>query len=218
MVNVDSLLGGGKYAPFYFMRHGQTPQNAQGIIRSHGKVGLDATGREQAKHAAQLLRGKGIDCVYASDLPRNEQTGRIIADALRCELEIVPELRTWKLPFAGQKVSEIKDQLNYYQQHPDKAPPGGESGNTFRKRAVSFFKDQISDAKEEPEEGILIVGNGRHTWDLRNILEAVRSGAPISGPMKVKDGPYPGSLLKIELPSMKIVPVYLAPKGENQSL
>ena len=206
-----------KPAPIYFMRHGQTAHNAQGILRSHGSTGLDAAGRKQAEHAAEILKGKGIVCVYASDLPRNKQTGEIVAKALKCELEIVPELRTWKLPWSGQKISDIKDELNYYQAHPDKTPPGGESGSAFRKRAVGFFKDQIEEAKEG--EVNLIVGNGRHTWDLRNILSAAKSGKAISGKMPVnEDGPGPGSVLEIEPGSLAIKPLYLAPVSEGGSL
>lgn len=166
------------------------------------------------KNVANLLKGKGIDCVYASDLPRNRQSGEIISGILKCELEIRSELRTWKLPFAGQKVKDVKDQLDYYQKNFTKAPPGGESGATFRKRAVGFFKEQISDAKECPKEGILIIGNGRHAWDLRNILEAVRTGKPITVPMTVKENFHTGSLVKIELPSMKLTPILMTPKQE----
>lgn len=218
MPNLTDLLGAKRYAPLYFMRHGQTQHNTQGVIRSWGNIGLDATGKKQAAHMAQLLRGKGVDCVYVSPLARNKQTGDIIAKALGCELEVREDLKTWKLPYAGQKVSEIKDELNYYQNHPDKTPPDGESYNSFYARALAFFKDQIGDAGKEPQEGILVIGNGRHSWALKRILSDIKTGTVSTKPVLSGGEPYPGSLLKIELPALTITPVYLSPAGESQSL
>lgn len=156
--------------------------------------------------------------MYVSPLRRNKETGEIIAKSLGAELEVRPDLKTWKLPYAGQKVSDIKDELNYYQNHPDKTPPDGESYNSFYARALAFFKDQIGDAAKKPNDGILIIGNGRHSWALKRILADIKSGKASTGVVASGGEPYPGSLLKIELPSLKITPIYLSPAGESQSL
>lgn len=200
------------------MRHGQTSHNTAGVIRSWGNVGIDATGKKQAEHVAQLLKSAGVDCVYVSELRRNRDTGGIVAKALGAEIEVRPSLNTWKLPYAGQKVSEIKDELNYYQNHPDKTPPDGESYNSFYARALAFFKDQIGDAGKEPREGILVIGNGRHSWALKRILSDIKTGTVSTKPVLSGGEPYPGSLLKIELPALTITPVYLSPAGASQSL
>lgn len=156
--------------------------------------------------------------MYVSPLQRNAETGEIVKQKLGCDLEVRPDLKTWKLPYAGQKVSEIKDELKFYEEHPDKTPPDGESYSAFFKRSVDFFRDQIRDAKAKPDEGILIVGNGRHSWALKQILSDVRSGESSTPKAAPHGEPFPGSLLKIELPSLKITPIYLTPAGDSQSL
>ena len=64
------------------VRHGQTDWNAAGRLQGQVDIPLNPTGREQAREAAQALRGQQWDRVVASPLGRAYETGAIIAAEL----------------------------------------------------------------------------------------------------------------------------------------
>lgn len=61
----------------YLIRHGRQDSRLCNV-----DVSLSAAGREQAVLAGKRLAGWGIDCVYASDMLRASETGRIIKEQL----------------------------------------------------------------------------------------------------------------------------------------
>jgi predicted dienelactone hydrolase len=68
--------------PFYYVRHGQTDINKNGIVPENRDVPLNEKGILQAKEAAKLLRNKNIKIIVASPLIRAKQTAEIINKAL----------------------------------------------------------------------------------------------------------------------------------------
>ena len=56
------------------IRHGETEENAAGIIQGHLPGTLSARGREQVRLLGICLRGHSIDHVYSSDLTRARDT------------------------------------------------------------------------------------------------------------------------------------------------
>ena len=46
--------------PFWYLRHGETDWNAQGLSQGSIDIPLNPTGLEQARSAALLLRNRGI--------------------------------------------------------------------------------------------------------------------------------------------------------------
>lgn len=64
------------------VRHGQTDWNAAGKLQGQVDIPLNATGREQARAAAEALRGGGWERVVTSPLGRAAETGAIIAAVL----------------------------------------------------------------------------------------------------------------------------------------
>jgi len=65
---------------FYFIRHGQTDLNINGIA-PHDldlQVPLNKEGKSQAARAAKLLKNKGIKIILASPLIRAKQTAEIL--------------------------------------------------------------------------------------------------------------------------------------------
>lgn len=66
---------------FYFFRHGQTNENADGA-REGNKVEsfLTPTGLKQAKRLAEYLSDKNIDVIYSSPLKRAIKTAEIVAE------------------------------------------------------------------------------------------------------------------------------------------
>src|SRR5574338_589703 len=78
--------------PFYFMRHGETEANANGVVSGSLDVELTALGREQAQAAARMLACEPINAVYSSPLRRAWETAEPIAQILRLPITIVAQL------------------------------------------------------------------------------------------------------------------------------
>ncbi|MDE1833653.1 MAG: histidine phosphatase family protein, partial [Candidatus Micrarchaeota archaeon] len=61
------------------VRHGETVENARGIVGGHIPGRLNARGIAQAREAAEKLSRRRIDAIYSSDLARAADTADIIA-------------------------------------------------------------------------------------------------------------------------------------------
>lgn len=82
--NIETSMG-----KIYLVRHGQSEDNAAGVLGGRRDSSLTGLGREQAQRVAEELAAVGIDLIYASPLKRSLETARIIADRLGVEdLEI----------------------------------------------------------------------------------------------------------------------------------
>jgi probable phosphoglycerate mutase len=68
--------------PFWFLRHGETDWNAQGLSQGNVDVPLNANGISQAREAAALLRNRGIVTMVSSPLSRARVTAEIVAAVL----------------------------------------------------------------------------------------------------------------------------------------
>ena len=69
-------------SPFWFLRHGETDWNAQGLTQGRTNVPLNAAGRAQAGQCAVKLAGRGIASMVASPLGRAQETARIVGAVL----------------------------------------------------------------------------------------------------------------------------------------
>jgi broad specificity phosphatase PhoE len=79
--------------PFWFLRHGETDWNAQGISQGNVDIPLNATGLAQARSAAEKLRNRGIATIVASPLSRARVTAEIVGEALGLPVAHDPDLR-----------------------------------------------------------------------------------------------------------------------------
>lgn len=61
----------------YVIRHGETSDNAKGVFRT-AKATLTDKGKQQAEKLGEMLKGKDIEKIYTSDLPRAIETSEII--------------------------------------------------------------------------------------------------------------------------------------------
>jgi probable phosphoglycerate mutase len=78
---------------FWFLRHGETLWNAEGLSQGRTDVPLNAVGIAQAHRAAGLLCGRGIERIVSSTLSRAMDTARIAATALALPFDTDPELQ-----------------------------------------------------------------------------------------------------------------------------
>jgi probable phosphoglycerate mutase len=79
--------------PFWFLRHGETDWNAQGISQGNVDIPLNATGIAQARAAADKLRDRGIVTIVASPLSRARVTAEFAGEALGLPVALDPDLR-----------------------------------------------------------------------------------------------------------------------------
>jgi broad specificity phosphatase PhoE len=76
----------------FLARHGQTQWNLQRRRQGRLDSPLTDAGVEQAHRHAAVLRGRGIDGIFASPLGRAVATARIISDVLEVKVDVIDEL------------------------------------------------------------------------------------------------------------------------------
>jgi broad specificity phosphatase PhoE len=138
--------------PFWYLRHGETDWNAQGLSQGSIDIPLNPTGLAQARSAAQHLRHRGIKTIVASPLSRARVTAEIVAEALGLPVLIDPDLRevSWGVQEGQAMSSWFTDWVSG-----GFAPEGGETFHTLRQRAVAG----VNRALGHPS-AVLVVAHG----------------------------------------------------------
>lgn len=90
--------------PFYFLRHGETPESRDGILQGHNETELNAAGRKMAENAARSLSTIPLGSIYASPLKRAWRTASIISVLTGVPVYPLPGLmeRYWGI-YQGQR-------------------------------------------------------------------------------------------------------------------
>lgn len=88
---------------FYFIRHGQSQANADGIIAGWQDSPLTELGLRQAREAAQAVRESGIrfDLIITSPLSRAADTARVIAREIDYPLDKIIVIDGLREKFGG---------------------------------------------------------------------------------------------------------------------
>src|SRR5690349_21774670 len=81
MSAADSLRGFKGSANLWFMRHGESEGNRDGLMQGRMPSRLTAAGRDQARAAGEWFRDKEIDLVLTSPLARAAETASLVAEA-----------------------------------------------------------------------------------------------------------------------------------------
>jgi probable phosphoglycerate mutase len=126
---------------FWFLRHGETDWNAQGLSQGNVDIPLNAVGLAQARAAAPLLRNRGIATIVASSLSRARVTAEIVAGVLALPVRLDDGLR--EVAFGvqeGQKMS------NWFGEWIDgiQTPEGAETFAALRARAVAAVNRAVA--------------------------------------------------------------------------
>jgi probable phosphoglycerate mutase len=144
---------------FWFLRHGETDWNAQGISQGNVDIPLNAVGLAQARAAAPLLRNRGIATIVASPLSRARVTAEIVAEDLHLPVRIDPGLR--EVAFGVQEGQQMSDWFADWVAGV-RTPEGAESFPALRRRAA----DAINRAIALPPV-VLVVAHGAFFRALR---------------------------------------------------
>ncbi len=120
--------------PFWFLRHGETDWNAQGLSQGAVDIPLNAVGRAQAERAARTLLGRGIVTIVASPLARARVTAEATASALGLPVSLDADLR--EVAFGEQEGQPMGDWYDDWIRG-DHTPPGGEAFAALHARGVA---------------------------------------------------------------------------------
>ena len=164
------------------VRHGETAWNVAARIQGQQDVGLNETGRWQARRVGEALAGEQITAVYSSDLGRAQETAQSIAEVTG--IPVVPEegLRERSFGiFEGKTFDEIHETWpdhahNWRRRIPEWEPPeGGESLLQLRERVT---RTMHSLAARHPGEQIVVVAHG----GVLDALYRVATGQEVNSP------------------------------------
>ena len=138
--------------PFWYLRHGETDWNAQGLSQGSIDIPLNPTGLAQARAAAERLRHRGIKTIVASPLARARVTAEIVAETLGLPVMIDPDLR--EVSWGVQEGKAMSDWFADWVQG-GAAPDGGETFQTLRQRAVAGVNRSLAHPS-----AVLVVAHG----------------------------------------------------------
>lgn len=153
------------------LRHGQTDENARGILQGQSQTELNDQGREQARVLAHRLRTwvPPAEALVTSDLARARQT----ADAIGAVLGLsCHERQAWRErsfgPYEGRTIGDA-DIWRAANGHWDL--PGAEPTADFHRRIQGAIESVVSDFRE-----CRCVAVVTHGAVLRNILNLLGDG------------------------------------------
>jgi broad specificity phosphatase PhoE len=173
--------------PFWFLRHGETEWNAQGLSQGSVDIPLNPTGLAQASSAANLLRNRGIATIVSSPLIRARTTAEIVANALDLPLSIDGGLR--EVAFGAQEGQKMSAWFPEWIAG-NWTPPGAETFAGLRRRVVAA----VNRCTALPAP-VLIVGHGASFRALRSAMQLepntrTRNAVPIWCEPGLTGGPW----------------------------
>ena len=128
---------------FYFVRHGQTTANRDGI-RSGGERDPELTplGQAQILDVASAMKRHRIrpGLIITSPLSRTVETSRILGKSLDLDITVNPALNERRLGDWNDR--SVKETQPLFAQ--GLTPPGGESNAEFRSRILDAFNELAS--------------------------------------------------------------------------
>lgn len=145
---------------FLFLRHGETDWNKAGRIQGTTDIPLNATGRRQARTAAQALSGERFDRVIASPLARALDTARIVNQERVLPLHTDPALMERGFgSFEGHIIAELKQRAGIPQTQSLTTilPPDAEPWDVTLARTRNVVRAWTD---RYPDETLLFVSHG----------------------------------------------------------
>ena len=150
---------------FYFVRHGQTDANAQGLTcGGDWDISLNEKGKEQARRLANKIAtlSPSIEHLYVSPMLRTRQTAEKLNAKLKAPISIIEGLREWRVgDWEKRPWKEIPNPF-----YTTENPANGEAIEQFEVRIRQTLNEILNQKK-----GIaLIVSHGAVAHRLFNYL------------------------------------------------
>ncbi len=147
---------------FWYLRHGETDWNVQGLSQGRTDIPLNDNGLAQARAAAATLAGRRFAGIVASPLSRAHVTAQIVGAAVGLPVVTDPELQEAEFgTLEGRRMAQAFDDWVAERSTPE----GAESFATLRVRAVATLNRLL--ASPAP---LLVVGHGAFFRALRSAM------------------------------------------------
>ncbi len=146
----------------YLARHGQTDDNARGVVQGSIDTPLNERGRDQARALAERVADLGIAAIWTSQLERAAETARIVGAALGIEPLVDARLaESFRGSWEGRALAEIERSepdawAGWKGGGADFRFPGGESLGEHQERALGV----LADARRGPLPALVIAHGG----------------------------------------------------------
>lgn len=161
----------------YFIRHGSTVMNEQGLWSSFTNTPMTDQGRQQVKETGQAMRSQNlkIDLIVSSPLDRAAESARIVANEIGCPADdiLFDEL------LVERNLGALEGKP-YIPNFPKKDVADYEQDDALVARAHKA----LGWIKNQPADNILIVAHGGIGRALRSI---VKQEFPMSYPHKLEN-------------------------------
>jgi broad specificity phosphatase PhoE len=157
------------------IRHGQTDWNREPArCLGWAEIGLNETGRGQARGRGRALRGRGLELIVSSHHSRARETAEIIREELGGDLPLVLDPRLaethrgdWESRLFAEIMLEDAAVWRGYREHPeDFRFPAGESLADQQRRVLAALRDVARDGRPA-----LLVTHGGSIRLVRCLLE-----------------------------------------------
>jgi broad specificity phosphatase PhoE len=138
------------------VRHGETDWNREPArCLGWAEVGLNETGRAQARERASALAGRGLALIVTSHLRRARETAEIVREGLGGGLPLVVDPRLaethrgdWEQRLFSEIIEEEPDEWRQYREHPEAFRfPRGESLVDQQRRVLAALRDVARDGR-----------------------------------------------------------------------
>jgi len=155
---------------FYFVRHGESESNADGLIQGHADSPLSKLGLDHAEAAGSWFSGRKIDAILTSPLSRAHQTAAAIArHAGMGEPEPLPELMELDTGIlSGTRLADLPatDEALYqrFRVHSWEVVPEAERIDSLQTRAHTVWSRLIDLAHEGRRRIVCVSHGGMIQW------------------------------------------------------
>jgi len=138
------------------IRHGETDWNREPArCQGWAEIGLNETGRAQARARGRALTQHGIGLIVTSHLLRARETAELVRQELGGELPLVVDPRLaethrgeWETQLFKDIVAEEPESWRHYREHPETFRfPGGESLADQLRRVLACLRDCATDGR-----------------------------------------------------------------------
>ncbi|OKP64855.1 hypothetical protein BTE77_33955 [Ensifer adhaerens] len=127
-------------ATIYFIRHGETELNSQGLVSGTLDTRLTERGRAQAANIP-LIFAEAPDLLIASHLTRTWETANIFAATRDIRLPVIRDARISEVDLGVLQGGPRVDVPEFAAGNVDYAPEGGETYRQAAQRLASFLTD-----------------------------------------------------------------------------
>lgn len=160
------------------IRHAETAENRppHKLMKGTRDYPLDAAGKRESKELAARIARYKPTVVLSSPLKRALHPARAIARRAGVALHVMPELAPQAFgKWTGKPAKEYEPKLKkMFLEHPDQAPPGGETGRQFLETKVRPAYRKIKALISAGERPAVVT----HSRNLREMDYGLHGGPP----------------------------------------